>query len=79
MSASRQVRGSAAGLRIEVGREFQSSGAANVKVCLPVSSSTDGICSVTAEEQRVEQDDWSLVFESNGKDSCVGEQCMLEI
>ena len=41
-----------AGWRIVVEREFQSYGAANVKERLPVS--TDGLWSVTAEDERVE-------------------------
>ena len=57
MSASRHVKGSVAGWRIVVEREFQRSGAANVKEHLPVLSLTDGLWSVTAEDERVERDD----------------------
>ena len=62
MSASRHVRGSVAGWRIVVEREFQSCGAANVKERLPVSSLTDGLWIVTAEDERVERDDWIFSF-----------------
>ena len=62
MSASRHVKGSVAGWRIVVEREFQSKGAANVKERLSVSSVTDGIWSVTAEDERVERDDCSFTF-----------------
>ena len=56
------MRGSVAGWRIVVEREFQSCGAANVKERLPVSSLTDGLWSVTAEDERVERDDWIFSF-----------------
>ena len=57
MSDSRHVRDSAAGWRSAVGREFQRTGAPKVKERLPVSSLTDGLKSVTAEDERVERED----------------------
>lgn len=62
LSGSQEVQGSAAAWRLDVGRECDSTGAANMKECLPVSSLTDGLCSVTTEDERVERDDWSFSF-----------------